>query len=64
MRERIIRKWFWVWEFEKEEKWLNEMAEKGWALEGVGFCKYRFTACEPGKYTARLELMEWLPNSK
>ena len=23
---KTIRKWFWVWDFEKEEDWLNEMA--------------------------------------
>ena len=27
---KTIRKWFWVWEFEKEENWLNEMAANGW----------------------------------
>ena len=26
---RTMRKWFWVWDFEKEEEWLNEMALKG-----------------------------------
>ena len=23
---KTLHKWFWVWEFEKEERWLNEMA--------------------------------------
>ncbi|MBE5774691.1 MAG: DUF2812 domain-containing protein, partial [Clostridiales bacterium] len=32
MRERVIRKWFWVWQFEEEEKWLADMAERGWVL--------------------------------
>ena len=41
---KTIRKWFWAWDFEKEEKWLNEMAAKGLALVGVGFCKYEFDA--------------------
>ena len=27
-----IRKWFWAWEYDKEEKWLEEMAAKGQAL--------------------------------
>ncbi len=29
---------FLVWDFDKEEKWLNEMAAKGLALTSVGFC--------------------------
>ena len=41
MESRTIRKWFWVWEFEKEEAWLNEMAAAGWVLESVGFYTVR-----------------------
>ncbi len=27
MSERqTVTKWFWVWEFDKEERWLNQMA--------------------------------------
>ena len=51
-----IRKWFWVWDFEKEEDWLNEMAMNGWVLDGVGFCTYHFVRCEPGEYSVRLEM--------
>ena len=25
---KTMHKWFWVWEFEKEERWLNEMAQE------------------------------------
>ena len=57
MAERITeRKWFWVWEFEKEERWLNEKALQGWALVDVGFARYTFERCEPGEYTVRLEM--------
>jgi hypothetical protein len=31
-----IWKWFWVWDFEKEERWLNQMAMEGWVLVDVG----------------------------
>ena len=59
MNERkTIYKWLWVWEFEKEERWLNEMAMEGWALCGVGFCSYTFERCEPGEYTIRLEMRQ------
>ena len=51
-----VRKWFWVWDFEKEEDWLNEMAMNGWVLDGVGWCTYHFVRCEPGEYSVRLEM--------
>lgn len=56
---KTIYKWFWVWDFEKEEAWLNEMAENGWVLDGVGFCRYTFIKCEPGEYTVRLEMHQY-----
>ena len=51
-----VRKWFWVWDFEKEEDWLNEMAMNGWVLDSVGYCTYHFVRCEPGEYSVRLEM--------
>ncbi len=57
MAERItVHKWLWAWDFEKEERWLNEMAMDGWALCEVGFCRYVFERTEPGEYIIRLEL--------
>ena len=53
-----IKKWFWVWDFDKEEQWLNDMAAKGLALIGTGFCRYDFEDCAPGEYQVRLELLE------
>ncbi len=53
---KTIRKWFWVWEFEKEEDWLNEMALNGWVLESVGMCSYNFVRSAPGEYSVRLEM--------
>ncbi len=58
MERKIIRKWFWVWEFDKEERWLNTMAQQGWVLDRLGFCKYEFIPCEPGAYTVRLEMRD------
>jgi hypothetical protein len=29
MERKTITKWFWVWQYEDEEKWLNEMAAGG-----------------------------------
>ena len=56
--EKVIRKWFWVWDFEKEERWLNTMAQSGWVLTKVGFCTYHFAPCQPGEYTIRLEVLK------
>lgn len=64
MNGKVIRKWFWAWNFEAEEKWLNQMAQKGWVLEDVGFCKFRFVSAEPGAYAVRMEMMEEMPNSE
>ena len=56
---KTIRKWFWVWDFEKEEDWLNQMAMNGWLLESVGFSTYHFVRCEPGEYSVRLEMHKY-----
>ena len=54
----VMHKWFWFWDFEKEEKWLNAMSSKGLQLVGVGFCKYTFEESVADEYTYRLELMK------
>lgn len=58
---KVIHKWFWAWSFDKEEKWLCEMAAKGLALVGVGFFRYEFEECIPGEYDVRLQLLEKKP---
>ena len=59
MSERMtVKKWIWVWDFDKEERWLNSMAQQGWVLDGLGFCRYEFVRCEPGEYIVRLEMRE------
>ncbi|MBQ8510009.1 MAG: DUF2812 domain-containing protein [Clostridia bacterium] len=60
MRHKI-HKWFWVWDFDKEEKWLNEMAAKGMSLVSVGWCTYWFEDTDAGAYQYRLELLEKSP---
>ena len=58
MDRKIIKKWIWIWEFDKEERWLNTMAQQGWVLDKLGFCRYEFIPCEPGAYTVRLDMRE------
>ena len=56
MNRKTVRKWFWVWEFDQEEQWLNGMAQSGWLLDGVGWCTFHFVPCEPGTHSVRLEM--------
>lgn len=55
---KVIRKVFPIFEYEKEEKWLNEMAEKGFILQHVGFFSYHFEECMPGEYQVRMQLLD------
>ena len=58
---QTIHKLFFVWDFDKEEKWLNEMAAKGLSLVSVGFCKYEFEDRLPGEYKICLQLLDKMP---
>lgn len=57
MKKTIFRL-FYVWQWEKEEKWLNNMSQKGWQLVHATFGKYNFIYGEPNEYTYRLELLD------
>ena len=61
--KRTIHKWFWVWDFDKEERWLNEMSAKGLQLCGVGYFRYTFEEGTPGEYIYRLEMLDDWPTS-
>lgn len=56
-RKTIYKLWF-VWDYDKEEKWLNEMSREGWALVDVGFNRFTFEKCEPEEYIIRLEMRD------
>ncbi|MDE5414339.1 DUF2812 domain-containing protein [Alkalihalobacterium chitinilyticum] len=49
-------------DYEKEEKWLNEMAAKGLHLVNYSFPTYFFEKGEPGEYCYRIQLLDNLPN--
>ena len=59
---KVIRKVFMAWEYEKEEKWLNEMAAKGLALVDYSIFRYSFEPCEPGEYSFKIQLLEHRPS--
>ena len=60
---QVIRKWFWAWEFDKEEQWLGDMAAQGKALVSARYITYEFEDSQPGEYAVRLEMMADAPDS-
>ena len=40
---------------DKETQWLNEMSQKGWAMNGFFAGFYRFEPCEKGTYTYQID---------
>lgn len=51
-------KWFWPWQDEKEEAWLEEMSRGGWHLKSMQLpCAYTFASGDPGSYAYRLDYM-------
>lgn len=59
---KTIFKCFFIWHFDQEEQWLNKMAQEGWALNHVSFCKYNFTSSDLGEYAVKLQMLENYPN--
>ena len=60
--KKVIHKTFMAWDFDREEKWLNDMSAKGLQLTDVGFFRYVFETGMPGEYQYRLELLDHAPN--
>lgn len=52
-RKRIIR-WFWAWNDDKEERWLEQMARGGWHLVSGPFL-YTFEKGVPAEVRYRLD---------
>ena len=40
---------------DKETKWLNDMSDQGWAMNGFFAGFYRFEPCEKGKYSYQID---------
>lgn len=55
MRRRVFKMYV---NYEKEEKWLNQMAAEGWHCVDYVFGRYIFEEGEPGEYTYRIQLLE------
>ena len=51
-------KWFWAWQDEKEEAWLNNMAREGWHLKRLGIPgAYIFESGEPRNDQYRMDFI-------
>jgi len=57
MKEQVTKfKWFWVWQDNAEERWLEEMSRQGYHLTSVSLpCMYTFIKSEPVNYIYRLD---------
>ena len=55
---RTVFKWFWAWQDEAEEAWLEQMALDGWHLVAIPFlASYRFEKGEPQRKVFRLDFI-------
>jgi len=53
---RTVFKWFWAWQDEAEEAWLEQMALDGWHLVAIPFlASYRFEKGAPQRKVFRLD---------
>lgn len=59
-----LRKFKIFMHFEKEEAWLNKMAQKGLHLVDYKFGRYYFDQGTPGEYIYRLEMLDTWPNDE
>lgn len=48
----------WFIDFDKEEKWINDMAKSGWALWHTNGVIYRFKKCEPNEFIYQIDFDE------
>lgn len=55
MSDKVVHKFY--WDFEKEERWLNEMGSKGSQLVRYERGAYHFEQGKPGTWIYRIELL-------
>lgn len=56
--KKVVHKCFFIWDFEREEKWLNEMIQKGLCLSSAALCRYEFEECRPGEYAICMQRLK------
>jgi hypothetical protein len=58
-------KWFWAWQDDKEEAWLEQMSSQGLHLKQAHiFAQYDFFQGQPENYTYRLDFQDALKHKK
>jgi hypothetical protein len=61
-KSKTVMKIFFPWQDEKEEKWLDRMAQEGWFLDKVSPYLYTFRKGTPKKCAYRLDYKNTLSN--
>ncbi len=61
--KKTVYRIFFVWEYDKEEKWLNKMSAEGWQLIKGSSFRYLFEKGEPNEYEYKLELLDEEPDT-
>lgn len=65
MNRKTITKLLFIWDWEEEECWLNEMAAQGWHFVKYSFpFRYTFEKGEPGAYQYCLQALDHKLGSK
>ena len=54
---RVFYNLFWMWQLEKEEQWLNEMANHGYLLVHPGKIRYEFDEVERGMNKVKIQFL-------
>lgn len=57
MRKTVFRFQF-MWDYDKEEAWLNAMSAKGWQLVQPGVFFFKFEQGEPNRYRYAIEFLD------
>lgn len=56
-KNKWIFRYFFPWQYEEEQNWLEEMGKEGWLLQRVGM-GYHFRAAEPQNVFYRIDFVE------
>lgn len=54
---KTLHRWKLYFDKDREEGWLNQMAQQGWAMSAFRLGRYTFEPAEPGEYIYRVDLV-------
>lgn len=65
MNRKTVKKLLFIWDWDEEERWLNDMAAQGWHFVKYTFpFRYTFEQGEPSAYQYQLQALEHKVSSK